>query len=424
MHRVRWLRLRPESAANLRIELLIRRIRLWAIGGLAVATMLAPSPVIATGDGVSALYVEEGDVALLYEGQLPPAADGDEDGPRDNVLAQRILAAHDRYLSEWGNLPEVDLAAGSNLTLGASSRRVSALQSRLGLEPNGQFDALTAARVQLFRQMHGLPDGSSVDRAMIAALNRGHAHYARILARNLQHAREMPTFLGHRYVLVDLATQQLDMVENDAVVDSMRVVAGRPETPTPIMAGLLRHAVFNPYWNVPPDLVPSRYARRIINGGNAYLSRTGFQVVDQFGPEANVIPTSSVDWRAAERGDTRVFLRQRPGPGNGMGDMKFMFPNALGIYLHDTPSTQLFAEDTRLFSAGCVRLERPEDLGRWLYNGMMPEVGSAPEQIVPLQFPVPIYIGYFTAMPDGDRIEFRDDVYSRDVGSAEIASLN
>ena len=387
---------------------------------IAAFAMMAPSPALAAGDGVSSLYVEEGDSPLLYEGQMPPGA-AEAGTPVQNHLAQQMSAALDRYLTEWSNLPEVNLPAGSTLRPGASGSRVEALRMRLGLAAGTGFDQDMAERVRLFRQMHGLSDGTSIDRGMMAALNRGHAHYAQILARNLAHAEELPGFLGHRYVMVDLATQQLQMVENDQVVDTMRVVAGKPETPTPIMAGLLRHAVFNPYWNVPPDLTQATYARRIINGGNAYLSRTGFQVVDQFGPDASVIPTGDVDWRAAARGETQVFLRQRPGAGNGMGDMKFMFPNALGIYLHDTPSTHLFAENTRLFSAGCVRLERPEDLGLWLYNGMMPEVGSAPEQIVPLQFPVPIYIGYFTAMPEGDRIAFREDVYSRDVGLPELA---
>ena len=162
----------------------------------------------------------------------------------------------------------------------------------------------------------------------------------------------------------------------------------------------------------------SRYAQRILEGGSAYIQRAGFEVVSHFGEDAETLPHTGIDWRAVRAGEREVLLRQKPGPGNGMGDMKFMFPNALGIYLHDTPSTELFGNDQRLFSAGCVRLERPHDLGNWLFNGFFPtaDATAGPEQIFEMPFPVPIYVGYFTARVEGDSILFADDIYDWDAG--------
>ena len=374
---------------------------------------LCPIGASAKGDGFASLYVEDGDEKLLYEGQLPPGS-----AVQSNAFERALAAAHERYLSEWGGLPAVRIPAGADMKLGSSGARVGLLRKRLGLAPGNQFDAIVAERVRLFRQMHGLSDAARVDRAMLAALAKGPSHHARILKRNLDHAGELPAYLGYRYVHVDLTNQRLQMIEDGRVIDEMAVVAGKPTSQTPVMAGLLRHAVFSPYWNVPPDLVRESYARRIINGGKAYLARTGFEVLSDFTEDARVIPASSVDWHAVERGEITARLRQKPGPGNGMGAMKFMFPNALGIYLHDTPSKRLFGKSERLFSAGCVRVERPKDFAAWLYNGAVPLASGAPEQVEEFAFPVPIYITHFTASvaanSGGQQITFRDDIYGYD----------
>ena len=211
--------------------------------------------------------------------------------------------------------------------------------------------------------------------------------------------------------MVDLTTQTLRMVENGQTVDSMKVVIGKPETQTPIMAGVLRYSVLRPYWNVPFDLAQKNVAPKYLRQGNAYLKRTGFQVLDELG---NVQDPATVDWRGAANGTTQITVRQLPGPGNGMGAAKFMFPNALGIYLHDTPSRALFDESQRMFSAGCIRVEDYRRFGTWLYGAMPSPTGNAPEQRVDVPDPVPVYVAYFTAVPTADGFEFREDIYGRD----------
>jgi murein L,D-transpeptidase YcbB/YkuD len=113
-------------------------------------------------------------------------------------------------------------------------------------------------------------------------------------------------------------------------------------------------------------------------------------------------------------GRTRVLMRQLPGPGNSMGRMKFMFPNAQGIYLHDTPDKELLTEASRLFSGGCVRLEDAPRLGRWLYGKDLDPKGAGTERKIPLEDKVPVFITYLTAVPEGSDIAFFDDIYGRD----------
>jgi murein L,D-transpeptidase YcbB/YkuD len=123
----------------------------------------------------------------------------------------------------------------------------------------------------------------------------------------------------------------------------------------------------------------------------------------------------SVDWRAVAAGRLQVNLRQRPGPANSMGKMKFMFPNQQGIWLHDTPEKEKIEDAARLQSNGCVRLEAAPRLERWLFNGRPPNPkGAAPEQKVNLPEPVPLYITYLTAVPSGTSIVYFDDFYGKD----------
>ena len=329
----------------------------------------------------------------------------------DNPLTVSMRTAIDRFDADWGELPQISLEMDGVLRPGSSGPRVAALRERLGLTPGDTFDAELASRIASYRAAHDLASGQYADDVLIASLNRGHAYYRSLLRLNLERFRRLPSDLGERYVLVDLATQTLHMVEDGDRIDSMKVVIGKPETPTPIVAGVLRYTVLNPYWNVPYDLAQNSVAPKYLAQGPAYLRRTGFQVL---GKDDTVLDPSQVDWRGAADGSTQITVRQLPGPGNGMGAAKFMFPNALGIYLHDTPSRGLFDADERLFSAGCIRVEDYRRLGRWIH-GEMPEArGDAPEQRVDVADPVPVYVAYFTAFPTADGFDFRDDIYGRD----------
>jgi murein L,D-transpeptidase YcbB/YkuD len=204
------------------------------------------------------------------------------------------------------------------------------------------------------------------------------------------------------------------MYEGDRAVDSMRVVVGKPDSQTPVMAGYVRHAILNPYWNIPDDIVRSRIASGVLNGGVRYLSVRGYEVLSGWSEDAELLDPAKVDWRKVRDGTLEVRVRQRPSATNAMGKVKYEFPNPLGIYLHDTPEKKLLTEDARQFSSGCIRLEDAERLGRWLLDGDLPGAGTEPEQKLDLPQPVPIYITYLTAQAEGDRIAVGPDPYGRD----------
>jgi L,D-transpeptidase YcbB len=230
---------------------------------------------------------------------------------------------------------------------------------------------------------------------------------------NLERARELPGGRG-RFVLVNAAAQRLDMYEDGKAVDSMRVVVGKPKYPTPMMAAFIRFASLNPYWYVPADLAAERIAPNVLRQGFSYLERQGYQVVSDFVDNPRIYDPSVIDWQAVADGRFRVLLRQLPGPQNSMGRIKFMFPNAVGVYLHDNPERELFEQAARLYSGGCVRLEDAWRLSRWLFGRDLSWEGAGTEEKVPLDKPVPVYITYLTTVPDGSTIAFLDDVYGLD----------
>lgn len=230
---------------------------------------------------------------------------------------------------------------------------------------------------------------------------------------SLHRVRAIPAPPWSRHIVIDAASARLWMYEGDRVVDSMRVVVGKPDLPTPMMAGYIRHAVLNPYWNVPEHLVRQTIAAGVLGQGARYLRVRGYEVLADWSENPAPLDPAQVDWRAVAAGRQELRVRQKPGPMNAMGDVKFEFPNPEGIYLHDTPDKDLLLADARQFSNGCVRLEDAERLGRWLLGGPMPG-STSPEARVDLRQPVPIYITYLTVQADGGTLALGPDPYERD----------
>jgi murein L,D-transpeptidase YcbB/YkuD len=291
--------------------------------------------------------------------------------------------------------------------------------------PPSAFDLLNAAAhssllsdyVTQMRWMN--PIYAKLRQAIASRIYANAAQY-QLLSLNLERARALPTGRG-RYVIVNPPAARLYMYQDGQVVDSMRVVAGRtdPVAQTPMMNAFIRFVALNPYWNSPPDITSRKLAPTILKEGRAYFTKRGYDLVDRFGPDAHVLDPMSVDWRAVAAGRVQVNLRQRPGPANSMGKMKFMFPNQQGIWLHDTPEKEKIEDAGRLESNGCVRLEDAARFARWLFNGRPPQTkGARPEQKVDLPAPVPLYITYLTAVPSGTSIVYFQDFYGKDRGQA------
>ena len=258
------------------------------------------------------------------------------------------------------------------------------------------------------------PIYAKLRQALASRIYRNRAEY-QLLSLNLERARALPSGSG-RFVIVNPPAARLYMYENGQVVDSMRVVAGRPDpiAQTPMMNAFIRYIALNPYWNAPPDIAARKLAPNVLKRGRAYLNEKGYDIVTAFGPDGKVLNPMSVDWNGVVAGRVQVKMRQRPGPANSMGKMKFMFPNQQGIWLHDTPEKEKIDEAARLQSNGCVRLEDAPRFARWLFGRPLRAQGARPEQTVSLPGPVPIYITYLTAVPSGSSIVYFDDFYGKD----------
>lgn len=242
----------------------------------------------------------------------------------------------------------------------------------------------------------------------------------RLLA-NLDRVRSLPA--GGRYVLVDSGSQLLTMFENGQPVDSMKIVVGKPDLPTPLIASMMHYIVFNPYWNVPDHLVRKVTAPNVLKEGSAYLKRQGYQVMADWTVNSAVVPWTDVDWKAVQAGKVHIRVRQDPGPRNSMGKLKFPFPSGQDIYLHDSPEREYFDKDQRSLSNGCVRLDDARRLGRWLL-GTDPVAPSNTAEIQQ-QLPqgVPVYLTYITAQVRNGQITYLPDPYGWDSQpSQQIAS--
>ena len=242
----------------------------------------------------------------------------------------------------------------------------------------------------------------------------------RLLA-NLDRARSIPA--RGRFVLVDSGNQRLTMFEDGRPVDSMKIIVGMNELPTPLIASMMYYVTYNPYWHAPDHLVRKTIAPTVLRQGMPYLKSHGYHVIDEWSEDAKEIDPKTIDWKAAAAGTLHLLVRQDPGPLNSMGNLKFPFPNPEDIYLHDTPNKALFAKDVRNLSNGCVRVEDARRFGRWLL-GQEPNAPSNDAEVrVQLPKGVPIVLTYLTAEVANGKLTYLNDFYGWDTnGNPKLAS--
>jgi murein L,D-transpeptidase YcbB/YkuD len=337
-----------------------------------------------------------------------------------------------RYQQRWGDLPQLPVPSGPTLKPAMTGERVAALRQRLGLPSGDRYDATLAATVKEFQDVHGLKADGIAGGGTIDALNRGAHYYEQLIIINMERAKRLPAPEEQRkYAVVDAGGARLSLWENGRMVDSMKVVVGKAETATPMMAAYIRFASVNPYWNVPPELVKNLIGPRIVSQGISYLTEREYQVLSDYGDNAKVLDPSSIDWQAVVDGRQDVRLRRLPSPANSMGMMKFMLPNYFGIYLHDSPEKAHFTKNELWISNGCVRVEDYKRFASWLFGGYVPK-GDNPkvEQEVDLPRPVPVYMTYLTVQPTAEGVRFLADPYGRDAhlmerfGSRMVAAVS
>lgn len=291
-----------------------------------------------------------------------------------------------------------------------------------------RYGGALAAGVARFQAAHGLAADSVLGPATRRALDVPAERRLAQIAANMERFRWLPPEFGARYVLVNIPAFRLAAYDGGRRALAMRVVVGDEleAQQTPILADTMTYVQFGPYWNVPPSI-----ARREIlpnaRRDRGWLDRHGYEIVRGWADDAPVVDPSRLSTAALVSDRYRV--RQRPGPDNALGRVKFMFPNPHHVYLHDTPARALFDERVRAASHGCVRVEDPAALaafalaGRaeWTPDRIRAALAAGERVRVDLGRPLPVYLVYLTAFAEDGALAFRPDRYDHD--DALVAAL-
>lgn len=338
---------------------------------------------------------------------------------------QGALARY-RGLAKSGGWPQ--LADGPTLRPGDQDERLSRLAQRLGVTGDLSPDAASANHtfygaeletgVRRFQARHGLDTDGVIGPATLNALNVTAEARVRQIEVNLERARWVMHNLADNFVLVNIAGFRAYVWKNHEIVWQTKVQVGRTYHQSPVFKDVIKYLDFNPTWTVPWSIATKEMLPQI-KADPDYFNKRDFDVKDRNG---QVIDPNTVDWSKLSRGNFPYTLVQRPGPGNALGRVKFMFPNKHSVYLHDTPSKYLFGRAGRAFSHGCIRVENPFDLAEvllgddgWTQEKFQEVLDSQKTTTVFLAEPIPVLLLYWTAEVDNDGVVyFYNDVYERD----------
>jgi murein L,D-transpeptidase YcbB/YkuD len=338
-----------------------------------------------------------------------------------------LIAALARYrrIADQGGWPAVP--SGPVLKPGNSDPRVPILAARLAVTADWQgdpgestfYESDLEQAVKRFQERHGLDTDGVIGPRTLEELNVPVEARIDQIRVNLERARWVLRELGEDFVAVNIAGFTTSLYRGGDLVWRTRSIVGREYRKTPVFRDDIRYMDFNPTWTVPPgilgkDVIPK--ARK----DSGYIAHKGFDLFDRDG---NRVDPGSIDWANAKARGFPYRVVQPPGPNNALGLVKFMFPNAHSVYLHDTPSRDLFGRSERTFSSGCVRVEDPfhfaelllYDKPGWTREKIDSVVDSGKTTTVHLENPLPVLLLYWTAWVDADgEVQFRRDIYKRD----------
>lgn len=334
-------------------------------------------------------------------------------------------------IAENGGWPVIP--AGRSLKKGMRDKRVSLLRIRLmmtsGILDSSKtkqldvFDRDLEAAVRQFQRQHGLRENGVVDSTTLRELNVPVEVRICQMAVNLDRLRWLPYELGDRHILINIPDFNLDVVENKRVVMNIRAIVGKIDKRTNLLSSRITAVELNPYWKVPKSIAVDEYLPKLRQNPR-YLEGKKIKVFAGDYQTKPVKPTS-IKWSRLSAENFPYFLRQEPGADNPLGRVKFVFSNEADIYIHDTPTRNLFAQSQRSFSHGCIRIEKPVDLAvyllrnqqnnRWSRQAIQAEIQKGKNMPLPLTQPVPVHIVYQTVWVDREgNLNFRPDIYDID----------
>jgi murein L,D-transpeptidase YcbB/YkuD len=302
-----------------------------------------------------------------------------------------------------GGWQEISFSKGS-LKPGQSSAVIPAIKNRLRLtrdyplnDTSEKYTDTLELAVRKFQRRHGYTETGVINAQLVKEMNVPAVERLRQVLLNMDRMRWLPQKPTGHLIIVNIPEFKLHLYEGNKLLWDMVVVVGKQGNNTMMFNGDLNQIVFSPYWNVPNSIIKNEIEPALARNPN-YLENKNME-------------------------RTSYGIRQRPGPGNALGKVKFIFPNSFNMYFHDTPSKSLFERDKRAFSHGCIRLAEPQKMAEWLLRDdpnwpkdkIVDAMNAGKERGVKIKNPVPVFIIYYTAWVDNNgELNFRDDVYGHD----------
>jgi murein L,D-transpeptidase YcbB/YkuD len=344
-----------------------------------------------------------------------------------------LKAALGKFIDNSLKAETITIPEGKTLKLGMEDERVPLLRERLAVAapeiPEGAVDATVditydqalSDAVKAFQESLGLGADGVLGPATVAALNGGSAVTKDDIVANMERWRWEPETFGPFHVEVNIPEYRLWIKNNGEDAYSTRVVVGTPTHQTPMFSDEIENVVVNPYWNVPPSIATAEIKPHLLANPN-YLDTQNMEMLSG----SKVVNAAAIDW--TQTNINNYHIRQKPGGGNALGQIKFLFPNEHDVYLHDTPSKSLFARSFRAYSHGCVRVQNPMEFGgalmatnpeltRASFEGMV----GPKERWVKLNNHIPVHLMYFTLRVDADgTIRSYGDVYGHNKKLIEL----
>jgi murein L,D-transpeptidase YcbB/YkuD len=315
---------------------------------------------------------------------------------KEQLLKYRVKAAADTI--------QISLNKNETVKITDTGATVLAIRQKLFLlgdlptnNKSAVFDSSLFFALQQFQDRHGLNITGIVKAAEAAELNVTIQKRIKQIVANMERSRWVPTNLKENHLIVNIPEFKLHAIENDSLMWSMNVVVGKSQHKTVIFNGDIKYVVFSPYWNIPASIMKN-------------------ETLPAIRRDKNYLQNHNMEWNGNS-------IRQKPGPNNSLGLVKFLFPNSHSIYLHDSPAKSLFNESSRAFSHGCIRVAAAKKLAiyllrkdsSWSEEAVTQAMNAGKERYVTIKDPVPVFIAYFTSWVNTKgQLNFRKDIYNRD----------
>ena len=316
---------------------------------------------------------------------------------------------------------------------GKSDRAVYSLRERLRAtgdyvscdesDEENRYDKCLQEAVKHFQKRNGLKEDGVVGPGTVGVLNKSVSERITTIRLNLDRLKWLNQRDSNRHIIINIPDFRLYFEEDGELIQTMRVVTGTANHPTPIFSDTVEYIVLNPYWNIPKSIIQKEMIPKLLRNPNA-MKKQGIEIRAGWGKDADLVNPRSIDWHKYQYSKTMPFrFAQVPGNKNALGKVKFLFPNKFSVYMHDTPSKHLFKKSKRAFSHGCIRLQKPRELLKTFstfndnidFKKSQKTLKGKKKTFLNLKKKVPVDVVYLTAWVDYEgKLQFRNDIYNYD----------